>query len=86
MLKYRNTVKGNKLVPLKKNQCVSKECKYYRRFGFIKRMKIYDAKLFTCHRASSKLCQHSHTPSIYFSGIDNKNCVPYAKQKVIAIG
>ncbi len=33
------------LAPLKTNQCVSKEGKYYRRFDFIKRMKIYDAKL-----------------------------------------
>ncbi len=50
----------NKLVALKRSQCVSKECKYYRGFDFIKRMKIYDAKLFTCHRATSKFCQLSH--------------------------
>ncbi len=57
--------KNNMLVPLKRNQCVSKECKYYRRFDFIKGMKIYDAKLFTCHRASSKHCQLSPTQNLF---------------------
>ncbi len=61
----------NTWATIKRNQCVSKECKYYRRFDFIKRMKIYDAKLFTCHRASSKLCQLLHTQNLLRS-IDKK--------------
>ncbi len=50
----------NKFVHLKRNQCVSKECKYYRRFDFIKRMKIHDAKLIVY----MSLCQLQTLPTL----------------------